>query len=163
MCSSMLLVVQSTIVAASIVRGSAPRPTTISLPPRPWACATLGPSRDRAIESASNAFSRRMRCPPSVQLVERQSEARDERLDEVAHLRQIEALDARPQGLLGLGELGIAGAGLLEALEIGAELVGRLHQIAMRAVARIGPEEGLVARLQRIGDQREELLLRRGL
>src|SRR5258706_1545333 len=158
MCSSMLLVVQSTIVAASIVRGSAPRPTTISLP-RPWACATLGPSRDRTIERASNAFRRRMRCPPSVQLVERQSEARDERLDEVAHLRQIEALDARPQGLLGLGELGIAGAGLLEALEIGAELVGRLHQIAMRAVARIGSEEGLVARPQRIGDQREELLL----
>jgi hypothetical protein len=28
----MLLVVQSTIVTASIVRGSAPRPTTISLP-----------------------------------------------------------------------------------------------------------------------------------
>jgi hypothetical protein len=35
-CSIMLLVVQSTIVTASIVRGSAPSPTTISLP-RPWA------------------------------------------------------------------------------------------------------------------------------
>src|SRR2546428_13229609 len=40
MCSSMLLVVQSTIVTASIVRGSAPRPITISLLlTRSWASA----------------------------------------------------------------------------------------------------------------------------
>src|SRR5213592_1073096 len=40
MCSSMLLVVQSTIVTASIVRGSAPSPTTISLRlTRSWASA----------------------------------------------------------------------------------------------------------------------------
>src|SRR2546430_2391714 len=40
MCSSMLLVAQSTIVTASIVRGSAPRPITISLLlTRSWASA----------------------------------------------------------------------------------------------------------------------------
>ena len=40
MCSSMLLVVQSTMVTASMVRGSAPRPTTISLVRvRSWADA----------------------------------------------------------------------------------------------------------------------------
>src|SRR5213594_1898320 len=170
MCSSMLLVVQSTIVAASSVRGSAPSPITISLP-RPCAWTAAAHSRDRPSERASSARTRRIGSPfswfpstvRSVQLVQREPEARDERLQEVAHLRQVEALDARAQGLLGLGELGVAGAGLLEALKIGAELVGRLHELAVCAVARLGSEEGLVARLQRVGDQRKELLFRRGL
>src|SRR4029450_9853813 len=112
MCSSMLLVVQSTIVTASIVRGSAPSPTTISLPRAcDWpAGAPSGP--------ASSALTRRIRSPSiqlsgSVQLVEREAEARDERLQEVADFRQLETLHARPQRLLGLGELGVAGAGLL--------------------------------------------------
>src|SRR5438093_5999455 len=170
MCSSMLLVVQSTIVVASRVRGSAPRPTTISLP-RPCASAATAHSRDRPSERASSACTRHIRSPfsrftstvRSVQLVQREPEARDERLQEVADLRKVETLDVRAQGFLGLGELGVAGAGLLEALEVGAELVGRPHQLAVRAVARLGSEEGLVARLQRGGAQRKELLFRRGL
>src|SRR4029434_4480047 len=147
MCSSMLLVVQSTIVTASIVRGSAPSPTTISLP---RACDwTAGAhSRTSQLETASSALTRRIRSPSiqlsgSVQLVEREAEARDERLQEVADFRQLETLHARPQRLLGLGELGVAGAGLLQTLEIGAELVGGLHQVAVNAIARVGPEERL--------------------
>src|SRR4029453_6091437 len=166
MCSIMLLVVQSTIVTASIVRGSAPSPTTISLP-RPWDWTGSAHSRTSQLERASSALIRRMRSPSmqldSVQLVEREAEARDERLQEVADLRQVEALHARPRRLPGRGELGVAGAGLLQTLEIGAELVGGLHQVAVRAIARVGPEEGLVARLEGLGNQREELLLRRGL
>ena len=42
MCSSMLLVVQSTIITPSMVRGSAPSPTTISFVlARSWAAAAL--------------------------------------------------------------------------------------------------------------------------
>ena len=42
MCSSMLLVVQSTIMTPSMVRGSAPSPTTISFVlTRSWAAAAL--------------------------------------------------------------------------------------------------------------------------
>src|SRR3989442_834489 len=164
MCSSCELVVQSTIVTASMVRGSAPNPTTTSLP-RPWARAAAVHRSATPSETASSAFTRRMRCPPvpSVQLVEREAEARDERVQEIADLRQVETLHARPQRLLGLGELGVAGAGLLEALEVGAELVGRLHQVAGRAIARVGPEERLVARPRRGWTEREELFPRRGL
>src|SRR5262249_52670165 len=167
MCSSMLLVVQSTIVTASIVRGSAPSPTTISLP-RPCDWAVGAHSRTSQVARASSALTRRIRspsiqCSGSVQLVEREVEARDERLQEIADLRQVEILDARPQGFLGLGELRVTGSGLLETLEIGAELVGGLHQVAVHAIARVGPEERLVARPERLGDPPEKPFLRCGL
>src|SRR5258705_11066280 len=146
MCSSCALVVQSTIVTASMVRGSAPNPTTTSLP-RPWARAAAVHRSATPSETASSAFTRRMRCPPvpSVQLVEREAETRDERVQEIADLRQVETLHARPQRLLCLGELGVAGAGLLEALREGVELVGGLHQVAVRAIARGGPENATQA------------------
>src|SRR4029450_1352557 len=120
------------------------------------------------LETASSALTRRIRSPSiqlsgSVQLVEREAEARDERLQEVADFRQLEPLPARPRRLLGLAELGVAGAGLFETLEIGAELVGGLHQVAVNAIARVGPEERLVAWPERLGNEREELLFRRGL
>src|SRR4029453_904728 len=99
----------------------------------------------------------------SVELVQGEPEARDERGHEVAHLRKVEALDVRPQALLRLRELRVARAGLLEALGVGAELLCRAHERAMRLIARIGSEERLVARLQRIRDQPEELFLRRHL
>src|SRR5436309_7847078 len=163
MCSSMLLVVQSTIVTASIVRGSAPKPTTISLP-RLWARAGAGQRSARAIATGSSAVRRRIRISSrgsgSVELVQGEPEARDERLQEVADLREIESLDARPQALLGLGELRVAGSRLLETLEVGADLVSRVQQHAVRVVAGARPEERLVGRLQRVGDQPEELLLR---
>src|SRR5262245_5143460 len=167
MCSSMLLVVQSTIVTASIVRGSAPRPITISLP-RPCDWATGVHSKTSHPAKASSALTRRIPSPSiqpsgSVQLVEREAEARDERLQEVADLRQVETLHARPQRLLGLAELEVAGLSFLETLEIGAELVGGLDEVAVRSIARVGPEERLVARPERIGNHREELFFRRGL
>src|SRR5262245_5912295 len=56
MCSSMLLVVQSTMVAASIVRGSAPSPTTTSLVlTRSWASAAAGAIRGRSSASDRTA------------------------------------------------------------------------------------------------------------
>src|SRR5690242_7496873 len=59
MCSSMLLVVQSTIVVPSIVRGSAPSPTTISL-----LCArSCAPAADvsaRISDSTTGRLSARM-------------------------------------------------------------------------------------------------------
>src|SRR5262245_180438 len=167
MCSSMLLVVQSTIVTASIVRGSAPSPITISLP-RPCDWATGVHSKTSQPAKASSALTRRIPSPSiqpsgSVQLVEREAEARDECLQEVADLRQVEALHARPQRLLGLAELEVAGLSFLETLEIGAELVGGLDEVAVRAIARVGPEERLVARPERLGNPPQELFLRRGL
>src|SRR5512138_3455288 len=167
MCSSMLLVVQSTIVTASIVRGSAPSPTTISLP-RPCDSAAGADSKTSQLARTSSALTRGIRPPSirplgSVQLVERETEARHERLQEIADFRQVETLHARPQRLFGLAELGVAGAGFLETLEIGAELVGGLHQVAVRAIARVRPEERGVARPERLGNQGEELFLRRRL
>src|SRR5207253_10633398 len=58
MCSSMLFVVQSTIVTPSIVRGSAPRPTTISLV-RARSCARAG--EDAPAVSATRATTSRQR------------------------------------------------------------------------------------------------------
>src|SRR5919201_6470729 len=77
MCSSMLLVVQSTIVAASIVRGSAPRPTTTSFVlTRSWARA--GPARTAmATTTTAKRDSGLMRRLPGAGLTRDRSVARD--------------------------------------------------------------------------------------
>src|SRR5882762_8206122 len=186
MCSSMLFVVQSTIVTASIVRGSAPRPTTTSLArTRSWAWAAtaamrqsasdrastlkrcirspLVPRRDTATRSGIGSLKDTTRRAASLELVQGQPEARDERLQEVSDFRQAEAVDAPTQGPLGLREFRIARAHLLEALEVGAELVRRRHQLTVLAVPVAGKEEGRVVRSERVGDHRQEPFLRRGL
>src|SRR3989442_4323159 len=117
MCSSMLLVVQSTIVTASIVRGSAPRPITISLVrARSWARAVPAPASARATARASSAFRGRIEPPwassedqgynqsASVELVEGEPEVRHEGFQEVADFRRAVRLNSRPQGLFGLGK-----------------------------------------------------------
>ena len=54
MCSSMLLVVQSTIMTPSMVRGSAPSPTTISFVlTRSWAAAAVTKEATAAMTSAT--------------------------------------------------------------------------------------------------------------
>src|SRR5438034_7756374 len=64
MCSSWVFVVQSTIVTASIVRGSAPRPITTSLVrARSWARAAPAPASPRATARASRTFRRRIEPP----------------------------------------------------------------------------------------------------
>src|SRR5216684_1442164 len=173
MCSSMLLVVQSTIVTASMVRGSAPRPTTTSLVrARSWPGAGSAAATDSATARASSTFRRRIEPPwmssggsriqpvGSVELVERELEARHEGLQEVADFREVDLLHARAQGLLRLGELGVAGGDLLEALEVGAELVRGLHQLAVDAVRLAGPEVRLVVGPERVRDHPEKLLPR---
>src|SRR5256886_2253319 len=174
MCSSWVFVVQSTIVTASIVRGSAPRAITTSLyRARPWAGA--GPAAASDSATARSTFRRRIEPPwvssgnlriqplGSVELVEREPEARDEGLQEVADFREVDPLHARPQGLLGLRELRVAGRGLLETLEVGAQLVRGADELAVGAVRVARPEVRLVVRPERVGDHAEELLSRRGL
>src|SRR5207245_2495127 len=153
MCSSWVFVVQSTIVTASIVRGSAPRPITTSLVrARSWARAAPAPASPRATARASRTFRRRIEPPwassggsriqpvGSVELVECEPEARHEGLQEVADFREVDPLHGRPQGLLRLGELRIAGADLLEALDVGAQLVRGAHELAVDAVRLARPE-----------------------
>src|SRR5512132_198613 len=61
MCSIMLLVVQSTMVVPSRVRGSAPRPTTISLVrARSWACAVDDRARASVTDSTRSRVTPRM-------------------------------------------------------------------------------------------------------
>src|SRR5919106_4673608 len=82
MCSSMLLVVQSTIVAASIVRGSAPRPTTISLV-LTRSCPKAGPvtpaTPTRARTTAASPRVLLMSLSPGDGLTRDRSVARDGR------------------------------------------------------------------------------------
>src|SRR2546425_6496198 len=172
MCSSMLLVVQSTIVTASIVRGSAPRPITISLVrARSWARAVPAPASARA----SSAFRGRIEPPwassedqgynqsGSVELVECEPEARHEGLQEVADFREVDPLHSRPQGLFRLSKLRVAGGDLLEALDVGAQLVRGAHELAVDAVRLARREVWLVVGPERAGDHPEELLPGRGL
>src|SRR5919198_1956452 len=101
MCSSWVFVVQSTIVTASIVRGSAPRPTMTSLVrARSSARAAPAPTRARTTARASSDFIGGSRIQPvgSVELVECEPEARHEGLQEIADLRAVDPLDGRPQG-----------------------------------------------------------------
>src|SRR3989449_6682442 len=176
MCSSMLLVVQSTIVTASIVRGSAPRPITISLVrARSWARAVPAPASARATARASSAFRGRIEPPwassedqgynqsGSVELVECEPEARHEGLQEVADFREVDPLHSRPQGLFRLSKLRVAGGDLLEALDVGAQLVRGAHELAVDAVRLARREVWLVVGPERAGDHPEELLPGRGL
>src|SRR5687767_6361757 len=67
MCSSMLFVVQSTMVTASMVRGSAPSPITTSLVrTRSWAAAGAGGTSGRIAARDSTASQRNGRMGPSL-------------------------------------------------------------------------------------------------
>src|SRR5690554_764290 len=64
----------------------------------------------------------------SVQLVQRQTKGWHERLQEVVQGRIVVPLELLQDRLLGLLELLVASLGLLDALQVGADLVRLLHQ-----------------------------------
>jgi hypothetical protein len=73
-----------------------------------------------------------------LQLVQRQSKARDEGFEKVADFRQIELVNACAQHLLGVRKLGVASRPLLAALEIRTQLVGRFDQLRILWFAGLG-------------------------
>src|SRR5215475_11181495 len=97
------------------------------------------------------------------QLVEGQAEAGHEGREEVAHLREVGALDALAQHLLRLGELAVPGAGLLQTLDVGAELVRGLDELEVGGLARPRREQRPKVGPQLRGDRAQELLARHAL
>src|SRR5690606_14475339 len=79
-----------------------------------------------------------------VQLVEREPERRHERLEEVAERRVGVLLQLLEDRLLRLLELLVAGLRLLEALQVGADLVGLLDHAPRRLVPLLVEEQVVV-------------------
>src|SRR5262245_6342980 len=99
----------------------------------------------------------------SLQLIEGQPEARQEGLEEIAHLGQFERFHGRPERALGLGKFRVARAHLLDTLDVRAQLVGGTDQLEVDPIVGIGAEERLVGAAERLGQHREEARLRRRL
>src|SRR3989304_4625449 len=107
-------------------------------PPKmsPLGFASLGMARVRR-ESWPLGFS----VIGSTQLVQGETEARNEDLEEVAHFGEVDAPDGAFGGLLRLGELLVSRRHLFEALDVGAELVRGLDDLLVLGLGGIGDED----------------------
>src|SRR5262249_54695435 len=91
-----------------------------------------------------------------VELVQREPEARHEGLQKVSNLWKSQPFHGGLQGLFRLRELLISRGNFLEALQIGAELVGGGNQLVVNGIRVRGEEEGLVIWLESVREHVDE-------